>query len=55
VFRVFDFANPDLHIPQRAETTVSQQALFALNHPFVAWQQQRRIVADRGEDERRGP
>ena len=36
VFRVFDFANPDLHIPQRHETTVSQQALFFLNHPFVA-------------------
>ena len=36
VYRVFDFANPDLHIPVRSETTVSQQALFALNHPFVA-------------------
>ncbi len=36
VFRVFDFANPDLHIPTRSETTVSQQALFALNHPFLA-------------------
>jgi len=36
VLRVFDFANPDLHIPQRSETTVPQQALFALNHPFVA-------------------
>jgi hypothetical protein len=36
VMRVFDFANPDLHIPQRAETTVPQQALFAMNHPFVA-------------------
>ncbi|WP_210421044.1 PSD1 and planctomycete cytochrome C domain-containing protein [Lacipirellula limnantheis] len=34
--RVFDFANPDLHIPQRSETTVSQQALFGMNHPFVA-------------------
>lgn len=34
--RMFDFANPDLHTPQRSETTVSQQALFALNHPFVA-------------------
>ncbi len=33
--RVFDFANPDLHIPQRAETTVSQQALFFLNDPLV--------------------
>ncbi len=37
-FRVFDFANPDLHIPVRSETTVPQQALFALNHPFVAQQ-----------------
>ena len=36
LFRVFDFANPDLHIPQRHETIVSQQALFFLNHPFVA-------------------
>lgn len=33
--RVFDFANPDLHIPQRNETTVPQQALFFLNHPLV--------------------
>ncbi len=36
VYRVFDFANPDLHVPQRSQTTVSQQSLFALNHPFVA-------------------
>ncbi len=36
VLRVFDFANPDLHIPMRSETTVPQQALFALNHPFLA-------------------
>jgi hypothetical protein len=36
VLRVFDFANPDLHIPQRSETTVPQQALFAMNHPFMA-------------------
>jgi hypothetical protein len=35
-FRTFDFANPDLHIPQRSETIVSQQALFAMNHPFLA-------------------
>ncbi len=35
VLRVFDFANPDLHIPQRSGTTVPQQALFFLNHPFV--------------------
>jgi hypothetical protein len=33
--RVFDFANPDLHIPLRSETTVPQQALFFLNHPLA--------------------
>ena len=33
--RMFDFANPDLHIPQRSETTVPQQALFLMNHPLV--------------------
>lgn len=38
VMRVFDFANPDLSIPQRSETTVPQQALFSLNHPFVVEQ-----------------
>ena len=32
----FDFANPDMHSPQRSDTTVPQQALFLLNHPFVA-------------------
>ena len=36
VLRMFDFANPDLSIPQRSETSVPQQALFAMNHPFVA-------------------
>lgn len=36
VLRSFDFANPDLHIPQRSETTVPQQALFELNHEFTA-------------------
>lgn len=35
VMRTFDFANPDLSIPQRNETTVPQQALFGMNHPFV--------------------
>lgn len=33
--RVFDFANPDLHIARRNETTVPQQALFFLNHPMI--------------------
>jgi len=36
VLRTFDFANPDLSIPQRNETTVPQQALFGMNHPFIA-------------------
>ena len=35
LLRTFDFANPDLHIPQRSQTTVPQQALFFLNHPLV--------------------
>ncbi len=36
VLRTFDFANPDLSISQRSETTVPQQALFGMNHPFIA-------------------
>ena len=35
VFRTFDFASPDSSTPQRYQTTVPQQALFLLNHPFV--------------------
>jgi len=35
VLRVFDFSNPDMHTPQRLDTTVPQQALFFLNSPFV--------------------
>ena len=46
--RTFDFANPDLHAPQRSETTVSQQALFAMNHPFVA-NRARGLVARLGD------
>ena len=42
---VFDFANPDLHSPERSETTTPQQALFAMNHPFVV-ARARKIVAD---------
>ena len=43
--RIYDFPNPDLHIPVRSETTVPQQALFALNHPFIA--QQAQALVDR--------
>jgi hypothetical protein len=45
----FDFANPNIHAPQRVETTVPQQALFAFNHPFViersaTWQRKHLIL-----------
>lgn len=43
--RIFDFANPDLHVPKRSETTVPQQALFFMNHPWIL--QQTRILAAR--------
>jgi hypothetical protein len=46
-FRVFDFANPDMHNPQRSETTVPQQALFFMNSPFVL--EQARALAARAE------
>jgi hypothetical protein len=34
--RSFDFANPDIHVATRHETTVPQQALFFLNGPFAS-------------------
>ena len=54
VLRMFDFANPDLHVPQRSETTVAQQALFAMNHLFLA-NQARALVADLDMREVAGP
>lgn len=36
VMAAFDVANPNLHAPQRVETTTAMQALFGLNHPFMA-------------------
>jgi hypothetical protein len=33
--RTFDFASPDMMNPQRASTSVPQQALYMLNSPFV--------------------
>lgn len=45
IFRAFDFADVDASAPQRPNTTVPQQALFALNSPFVQ-DQARRIAAD---------
>ena len=43
-YRVFDFANPDMHSPQRSDTTVPQQALFFMNSPFVI-EQSRALAA----------
>jgi len=53
VMRMFDFANPDLSIPQRNDTVVPQQALFGLNHPFLASRAKallRRAGMDKGGD-----
>ena len=36
LFRNFDAANPDQHTPQRHTTTIPQQSLFLMNHPFMA-------------------
>ena len=47
VFRMFDFASPDVSMPQRPVTTVPQQALFAMNSPFVL--EQARHLAARAE------
>ncbi|TWU22230.1 Planctomycete cytochrome C [Novipirellula galeiformis] len=47
--RMFDFANPDLHVPQRNQTTVPQQALFFMNHPLVL--QRARALANLVRDE----
>lgn len=35
LFRTFDFANADSHTPIRFTTTIPQQALYFMNHPFV--------------------
>ncbi|MGD9855232.1 MAG: PSD1 and planctomycete cytochrome C domain-containing protein [Planctomycetaceae bacterium] len=45
ILRMFDFANPDLHTPERPETTVPQQALFLMNHPLVL-EQARALAAE---------
>lgn len=36
LLRTFDFPSPDASSPQRPLTTVAPQALFLMNHPFVA-------------------
>jgi hypothetical protein len=44
ILRTFDFASPSASAASRAETTIPQQALFGMNHPFVA-EQATRIAA----------
>lgn len=44
IYRVFDFADPDSSAPERPQTTVPQQALFAMNSPFLR-EQARRVTA----------
>jgi hypothetical protein len=36
VYRTFDYPSPDATSPKRDQTTVPPQALFLMNHPFVA-------------------
>lgn len=52
ILRTFDFASPTASAASRAETTIPQQALFFMNHPFVA--EQARELADRVADEAEG-
>ncbi|HMO66480.1 MAG TPA: DUF1553 domain-containing protein, partial [Verrucomicrobiota bacterium] len=47
LYRAFDFASPDQCAERRPKTTVPQQALFAMNAPFV--QEQARALAARPE------
>jgi len=56
LFAVFDFASPNLGTGKRNESTVPDQALFLLNHPFVREQAQaaaRRALAATSEDAQR--
>ncbi len=49
LFRAFDFAIPDQCVERRSRTTVAQQALFAMNSPFVL--EQARALAERSGTE----
>ncbi|RCS54098.1 DUF1549 domain-containing protein [Bremerella cremea] len=53
ILQTFDFANPDLHTPMRSETTVPQQALFGLNHDFLA--NRARALASQAEEQTSTP
>ncbi|MBI2928573.1 MAG: DUF1549 domain-containing protein [Verrucomicrobia bacterium] len=47
LFRAFDFACPDQSVERRPRTSVPQQALFAMNSPFVM--EQAKALAARSE------
>jgi Protein of unknown function (DUF1553)/Protein of unknown function (DUF1549)/Planctomycete cytochrome C len=46
LFRTFDFASPDVSTPQRPQTTIPQQALFAMNSTFLVSQARALARAD---------
>jgi Protein of unknown function (DUF1553)/Protein of unknown function (DUF1549)/Planctomycete cytochrome C len=50
LFRTFDFASPDVSTAQRPQTTIPQQALFALNSSFLLAQARALIRSDEGKD-----
>ena len=52
MYTTFDFASPDVTAAERPHTTVPQQALFGMNHPFVI--SQARAIAARGITEAAG-
>lgn len=56
LFKTFDFPSPEAAATQRSTTTVPQQALFAMNHPFVVEQSRALIgsvAATAGDDAER--
>jgi hypothetical protein len=52
MFSTFDFPSPDMASTERAQTSVPQQALFALNDAFII--EQARALAARAHDEATG-
>jgi hypothetical protein len=50
LFRTFDFASPDVSTAQRPQTTIPQQALFAMNSAFLVTQARALIRADVAKD-----
>ncbi len=51
MLRTFDFASPTASASSRAETMIPQQALFSMNHPFVAAQARAIAELSLGDDD----